>query len=69
MPRELICGDWKVLSFMTLCGGCTPVTIEQLELMLIELIQRTYGEPVAASSGRGDPSGRDGRVGRAGGRL
>ena len=55
------------MPFMTLCGGCTLVTIGQLELMLIELIERTGGEPVAASSGRRGRSGRGGRSGCASG--
>ena len=51
------------MSFMTLCGMYITTYIIQLNVMLIGLMEWTYGQPVAPSGGS---SGRAQRGGRGG---
>jgi len=44
-------------SFMTLCGVYSSIFPNQLWFILIDSIGRTYGEPMAGSSGRGEFAG------------
>ena len=46
--------------FMTLCGGYSPMYDKQLDRILIELIERTYGDPPTAISRHGGRCGRGG---------
>ena len=43
----------SAITIMTLCGICSPIYSELHEPILIELIEETYGEPMATSSGHG----------------
>jgi len=51
------------MTIMALCSVCSPIYSELLEPILIELIEGTYGEPMAASSGRGSCGSHSGHGG------
>jgi len=46
------------MTFLTVCSAYSSIYSEQLESMLIGLIEWTYGEHMAASSGCGRQCGR-----------
>ena len=48
------------MTFLTVCSAYSSIYSEKLDPMLIGLIEWTYGEPLAASSGCGRQRGRGG---------
>ena len=55
----------SAMTVMTLCGICSPIYSELLEPILIELIEGTYGEPMANSNGRGSCGSHSGHGGNS----
>ncbi|KAF8453770.1 hypothetical protein BGX38DRAFT_375175 [Terfezia claveryi] len=51
------------MSFITLCGGYISTSSNSLKLILIHVIERTYGKPMATSRGRSRLHGQGGRGG------
>jgi len=57
------------MTIMTLCGVCSPIYSELLEPILIEPIEGTYGEHMAASSCRGSCGNHSGYGGYSRGHV
>jgi len=53
-----------VITCITVCSTYSSIHSERLVSILTELIEGTYGEPIAASSGHGGSGSHGGRGGR-----
>jgi len=52
------------MSFMTPCGAYYSIFSTWLKFILIEVVERTYGQPLATTSSRGGRCSRGGSGGR-----
>jgi len=51
-----------IIAFIIVCSTDNSIYSERLVSILTEVIEGTYGEPLAASSGHGSSGSRDGVV-------